>query len=686
MKLSNEQQKHINDLLNQLTLDEKIKLCSGSRFFDTNPIKRLGIKRFRMTDGPFGISMHSSFFRKNTRFPGGICLAATWNPDLAKEYGKAAGEEARAVGRHAILAPSINIDRSPLNGRTFEYFSEDPFLTKELAVSYVKGVQSQKVAACIKHYVANNQETNRFTISAEIDERTLHEIYLRAFRETILEANPWMIMTSYNKVNGKYIFESKELLEDLLWAKWGFSGFVVSDWYSLARSDPPVSPEDCIEAGLSLEMPSANKYKPEFLKQLYSAGKITDSQINKLIIRFLTVMTYVGLFENKKIQLPSKRNTADHQRLSQTMAEDGIVLLKNTGSLLPLNFSTLTKIAVLGPNLNRKFGKLLAGGSSAVKPPYEITPFQGLKERCKDKIQLLNDSSIADVAIVFAGLDHYTNQSMIRRNKRKDVIPFGNDSEGTDRIRLELPESQVQLIKSTAKKNPKTIVVLINGSPIGMDDWLEDVPVVLEAWYSGMHAGRAIANILFGDVNPSGKLPISFPKSLSDSPAHKSPKTFPGENLKVNYEEGIFIGYRYTDGFDIEPLFPFGFGLTYSKFVFKDVTLDKTILKSIDDELKLKIQVFNAGERAGAEVVQVYAKDLECSIKRPPKELIGFQKVYIDSKEQKTIEIPIKAKNLAFYDSKVHNWVIEPGRFFLMIGNSSRDFQLETEIIYSKQE
>ncbi len=682
MKLTKEQQNNVDNLIDQLTSEEKFKLLSGSRFFDTKPIKRLGINRFRMTDGPLGVSMQSSFFRKNTKFPGGICLAATWNPDLSRKFGEAVGTEVRAVGRHAILAPGMNINRTPLNGRTFEYFSEDPFLTKEIAVSFVNGIQSQRVAACLKHYAANNQETDRFTVSAEIDQRTLHEIYLRAFRETIIEADPWMIMSSYNRLNGKYIFANKALLEDLL-KKWGFNGFVVSDWYALARSDPPVSAVECIEAGLSLEMPSANKYKIEVLNQLYSENKISINQIDLLIRRILNVMTLVGLFDDKSVLPRGKRNTTDHQKLAQVIAEEGIVLLKNEGHLLPLNESNLTKIAVLGPNKDKKFGKLLAGGSSAVKPPFEITPLQGLQERCKGKIELINNPSIADVAILFVGLDHSSNQSLIRRRKKRDVIPSGNDSEGTDRIQLELPDSQIELIKSTIKQNPNTIVVLINGSPISMDGWLKEVPVVLEAWYSGMCAGKAITNVLFGEVNPSGKLPMTFPKSLEDSPAHKSSKTFPGENLKVHYEEGIFIGYRYNDQYNVDPLFPFGFGLSYTTFQFESVSQNKKSLTSMDDIVILEIKILNSGDRAGAEVIQVYSQDIESSVERPPKELVGFKKIYIDSKEYKVVKIPIAAKNLAFYDIQTQEWTLEPGKFKLMIGSSSRDIHLTTEIEFS---
>ncbi|MFW9994911.1 MAG: beta-glucosidase [Candidatus Odinarchaeota archaeon] len=676
-----EDQERIDNILKKLTLDEKFHLLSGNRFFSTRQVKRLKIKPFKMTDGPFGVAMHSSVLRKNTRFPGGICLAATWNRDLSEKFGVAVGEETRACGRHSLLGPGININRTPLNGRTFEYFSEDPFLNTEMAIPFVQGVQSQRVAACIKHYVANNQETNRSTVSAEIDERTLHEIYLKSFKGVIENSDPWMVMTSYNKVNGKYLFENKELLKDIL-NEWHFSGFVVSDWLSLARSTPPVSPEDCIKAGLSLEMPMANKYVPEVLMQAYKDGTITDDDLNYNLERLLRVMFLVGLFDDKATLPKGKRNTPEHQELARKMAEDGMVLLKNENNLLPLDETEITKIAVIGPNRDKKFGKLLYGGSSAVKPPYEITPLKGLREKCKGKVNIINDPVKADIVLLFAGLNHDSEGKLVRGDN--DKIYHGNDTEVTDRAKLDLPDEQIDLINRTAKANPNTVVVLLNGSPLAMDSWLKNVPAVLEAWYPGMEGGRAIANVLFGDVNPSGKLPLTFPKSLSDSPAHKSGKSFPGEDRKVYYSEGIFVGYRYFDNNNVEPLFPFGHGLSYTTFALENLRLDKEMLMSSDDSLKINLDVINTGSRFGAEVVQVYVQDLECSVERPPKELVGFEKVYLHPGERKTAEIELKAKDLAFYDVTTRSWQVEPGKFKLLIGTSSRDIHLQKEIVLTE--
>ncbi|MHA2253924.1 MAG: beta-glucosidase [Candidatus Kariarchaeaceae archaeon] len=668
--------KQVDYYLNQLTIEEKFKLLAGNRMYNTHSIKRLGIKPFKMTDGPFGVSMHSSLLRKNTRFPGGICLAASWNKTLAREFGIAVGEEARALGRYAIFAPGININRSPLNGRTFEYLSEDPFLTKELAIPYVKGIQEEKkVAACIKHYVANNQETNRRTIDAQISERTLHEIYLRVFKDVIQEADPWMIMTSYNKVNGKYLMANRELLRDLVFDEWNFKGFVVSDWYACSRSEPRVLTKDCIKAGMSLEMPKADVYHPDFLQKAFDEGTITEEDIDDLLRRLLRVMSLAGLFEKRK-RPKSKRNTPEHQILARKMAEDGMVLLKNDDNILPLNINEINTIAVVGPNKDKKFGKLLYGMSSAVKPPYEITPLKGLKDKCKNKVKFVKEPSKADLVIIFAGLNHDSNIGSLPWRRKKVEIPFGNDTEGVDRIQLELPDEQINLINQTVHQNRNTIVVLLNGSPIAMEGWLEKVPVVLEAWYPGMEGGNAIANILFGETNPSGKLPMTFPNKLSDSPAHKSSLTWPGEGFKTKYEEELFVGYRYFEKENIEPLFPFGYGLSYTKFTFNNFSLDKKELPS-SNTLIISVDVTNSGKYPGAEVLQVYFQDVECSVERPMKELIGFEKVYLDPNETKTVKIAIKAKDLAFYDVDNHNWKLELGKFKIFVGNSSSNIFYE---------
>ena len=678
-KLLSSLDKRVDGVLNVLSASEKVKLLAGNRFFQTHSLKQHGIKAFKMTDGPLGVSRHSSLLRKNTKFPGGICLASSWNRTLAYQFGKALGEETRAVGRHAILAPGINIARSPLNGRTFEYFSEDPLLTKEIAIPMVRGIQSNRIAACIKHYVANNQETNRKLISAEIDERTLNEVYLRAFKDVIKEADPWMLMSGYNKVNGKYTFANKSILKKLL-EKWEFSGFVVSDWFSLSSSDPKVKTIDCLQAGLSLEMPKANVYHPNRLFDLINNKIISIQDIDYVLRPFLRTMFRVGLFEKKESLPKAKRNTKEHQNLARKMAEEGIVLLKNKGNILPLNLDEIDHIAILGPNLKKRFGKLLYGGSSAVVPPYEITPYEALKRRCKNRIKVSTDIDRADIVIIFAGLNHDTQGNILRneRDYKRAELLFGNDTECTDRSGLTLPENQVKLISSVIKRNPNTIVTLINGSPISMG-WLDDVPAVIEAWYPGMEGGYAISNILFGDITPSGKLPITFPQSLEDCSAHKSKETFPGVDLAVSYKEGIFIGYRHFERENITPLFPFGFGLSYTNFEYSNLSVDTKKIAE-NSRIMVSLDITNIGDFRGGEIVQIYSKPSESMIVRPPKELVGFFKVALEPQETQTIYIPIKRKELGYYDIESHNWKVEQGSYELLIGSSSDNIIVTEEV------
>ncbi len=658
------------EMLAGLTLEEKFKLLTSNarrRFYVTDPIKRLEIPSFKMTDGPLGVARHSGSFKKCTRFPATIALAATWNRDLPRAMGKAIAREVASIGRHMLLAPGTNIHRTPLNGRTFEYFSEDPHLTKEMAIPFVKGVQEEGIGACLKHYAANNQETDRRSSNSVVDERTLHEIYLRAFRETVIEADPWAVMGSYNKVNGTYGCEHKYLIRDILMERWNFDGFVVSDWFA---TRPIETTEGCVNGGLSLEMPWPARYKTGSLQKSFEKKLFSEEAIDDLVLRILRVMFLCGAFENGDSPRHDYRNSPEHQELSRKIAEEGMVLLKNDSDLLPLNPNDATTIFVAGPNLKKKFGKLLYGGSSAVVPLYEITPYEGLKERI-GKDCFTDDPEKADIAIIFAGLDHGK----------------GKDSETADRKTLKLPGEQISLIIETAKVNPNTIVVLIAGSPISMDDWLDNVPTVLIAWYAGMESGRAITNVLFGDTSPSGKLPITFPKILSDSPAHSTgyPKTYPGDEEKnVHYEEGILVGYRWFDTKEIEPLFPFGFGLSYTDFIFGSSLIESSTVYEMDDRFEVKVELENIGPRIGSEVIQVYASIEDSAVQRPKQELVGFKKIYIKDKEKAKSVIKINARDLAYYDIKRHDWRLEPGVYRIFIGNSSRSIFDEHEILIKK--
>lgn len=659
----------VEDLLSRLTQEEKYRLLTSHgrlRMYSLKPIKRLAIPSFRLTDGPLGVAMHSSGFKKNTRFPATIALAATWNRELLEEIGIAMGKEARAVGRHVLLGPGINIARTPLNGRTFEYFSEDPYLTKELAIPLVKGVQSQRISACLKHYTANNQETDRMSSSSEVDERALHEIYLRAFKGVVKEADPWSFMTCYNMVNGVYGCENEYLIQETLFDKWGYDGLVMTDWFASRKVK---STARCLNAGLTLEMPWPRMFKEKALEQALNEGTITEETLNDRVRRNLRVMMRTGLFDRPDSLPQGSRNTTEHQVLVRQAAEEGIVLLKNEGNLLPLDMDNLKRINLHGVNLRKKFGRLLYGGSSAVSPSYEVTPLQGIAKKCRGKVKLFTGNALADVAIIFAGLNH----------------GGGGDSESSDRVSLHLDEEQVKKIKQIANYHPKTVVCLIAGSPIAMDEWIGEVEAVVMCWYGGMEAGHAIANVLFGDVSPSGKLPLTFPKRLEDSPAHSTgnPRNYPGdEDKRIYYDEGIYVGYRWFDKKKIEPLFPFGFGLSYTKFEYGDVSLNRQSISKPDAAIAVNVDITNTGQRAGSEVIQVYSSDVDSSIDRPPQELIGFEKVRLNPGESINAAITIRAEDLAFYDTAGHDWKIEPGEFKLLVGKSSRNIFEETEISY----
>jgi beta-glucosidase len=647
-------EERVTDLLKRLTLQEKLSLCAGKNLWSTKPVERLGIRGFRMVDGPNGLGAILSVFKKGTYFPSSICRTATWNPDLSRQFGTALAQEVRSIGYQMVLAPAVNIDRTPLGGRTFEYQTEDPYLNRKMAVAVVQGIQSQRVAACVKHFACNNQETNRTKVSSQVSERSLREIYLQAFEAVVREADAWSVMAAYNKVNGTYCCESHDLLTERLREEWGFRGFVVSDWYA---ANPTTSTEGCVNAGLSLEMPGGgSRYSGKALRTAFEAGKFSEDGLDRNLTGLLRVMFLVGLFDDEKSLPAGSRNTPEHQALARRIAEEGIVLLKNERDILPLKIEEVKRIAVLGPNADKKMG--LKGGSSMVRPPYEVTPLKGLRERCGEKIELVRSPAEADVAVVFAGL----SQGLLK----------GIDTEGEDKKSLELPSDQVALINSTADANPSTVVVLINGSPVTMDGWLEKVPTVVEAWYAGQEAGHAIAAILFGDVNPSGKLPLTFPRRLSDSPAHVSERTFPGAE-DVHYDEGVFVGYRHFDARGIEPLFPFGHGLSYTKFAYENLRISG---------MKVSGDVTNAGDRAGSEVVQLYVHDPTTIVERPLKELKGFKKVHLDPGRTETVTFTLTEEDLSFWDEKTGRWTTEADEYDVLMGSSSRDIRLQGKLGY----
>ncbi|MFX1279327.1 MAG: beta-glucosidase [Promethearchaeota archaeon] len=659
MDISLNLEKRVEDLLERLTLEEKFMLCSGRKWWYTNPIERLGIRSFAMHDGPHGVRVDREGEIKTTYFPSAICRAATWNLGLSEKFGIAIAQEIRDVGAHMLLAPGINIQRTPMCGRTFEYQSEDPYLNKRLAVAVVKGVQSQRIAACIKHFICNNQEANRFTVSSEVSERALQEIYYPAFKASVQEADAWSVMSCYNKLNGIYGAENKHLLKDVLMNEWGFRGFIVTDW---AATRWGTSTETCVNAGLTLEMPAPMKYSVTKMSKAYKEGKFTLEAVNENVKRLLRVMFLVGLFDAENTLPKGSRNTPEHQNLAREIAEEGIVLLKNTGNILPINLEKIKEIAVIGPTANKR--TYLGGGSSDNFPPYEVKPIEGIKEKCNDIVKITNNPSEADITLLFVGLKHKE----------------GGDAEHWDKNSFSLPEKQIELINKTAEENKNTIVINTSGSPVSMMEWIDNIPAVIQAWYGGMEAGNAIAAIIFGEINPSGKLPITFPKKLSDSPAHVSDQTYPGDE-KVFYEEGIFVGYRHFDTKSIDPLFPFGHGLSYTEFTYENLEISQEKISG-NEKFSVNLDIINKGNRFGAEVVQLYIQDVDCSVERPIKELKGFKKIEIEPNERKSVKFEITKDDLSFFDEKSNDWKAEKGKYNILIGSSSRDIRLQTEIEY----
>ena len=648
-------EQRVASLLEALTIDEKLSLCAGQNLWETRAIARLGLKAFRMTDGPRGVAFHSSGFKRCTAFPSGISQAASWDRDLMGRFGEAIGKEAKAVGAQCILGPAINISRTPLNGRTFEYFSEDPLLNGQLAVPVIKGVQKQGVAACVKHFAANNQEKNRMRNSSEVSERALQEIYLPAFKASVEQADAWSIMAAYNAVNGVAACENRDLLQDTLRGEYGFRGFVVSCWFAMRRTS---SPEACVKAGLNLEMPGkGSRYKTKNIKKSFEQGNFSQAELDGNLRGLLRVMLLTAQLDPRA--RTGSRNTAEHQKLAREMSEAGITLLKNANGLLPLNPAKTKSIAVLGPKLKKRNCLPLWGGSAGVWPPYEVTPLQGLIAENRDRFEWVKSPEEADAVLLFVGMSHRP----------------GGDSEAMDRKHLHLPKKQQRLIQATLAANSNTIVVLINGGPLTMP-WLDQVPAVLEAWYPGMEGGRAIARVLFGDCNPSGKLPLTFPKKLEDSPAHQSQRSYPGDKQAVHYEEDIFVGYRHFDKQDIEPLFPFGHGLSYTEFGYTDLRLSAHKL-STQDTLTITMSLTNAGDCPGAEVVQLYIADLQSCDNRPPKALKDFEKITLQAGQSRKLSFELAMTDLSIFCSESLQWRLREGAYSVLLGSSSRDIRLE---------
>jgi beta-glucosidase len=657
-------QKRIESLLKQMTLEEKVSLLAGVDFWRTCAIERLGIPSIKVTDGPHGArtidETNNNVTIPATCFPNGVAMAATWNTDLINQVGSALGEEARARGCAILLGPCINIHRSPLGGRNFESYSEDPYLSSQMTVAIVKGIQSKKVSACVKHFALNNSEYQRMTISSEVDERTMREIYFPSFEKAVKEVGAWSVMCSYNKVNGTFASENHRLLTELLKDEWVFEGLVMSDWFATHTTVPSAN------AGLGLEMPGPARFFGEALVKAVNEGEVEIKSIDDKVRRILGVMLNTGALDGEISAADKNKEFPAHGKLAREVAEEAIVLLKNDKHLLPLEKNKIKTIAVIGPNAAS--ASVQGGGSAQVRPYYKVAPLDAIKGLCGNSVKIdyepgcdtspspdlleraVKAAANADVAIVCVGL-----------NEKQE-------SEGFDRKDMNLPPGQDELISRVAKANPNIIVVLNNGSPVAMP-WLDKVPAVLEAFYPGQECGNAIASILFGLVNPSGKLPDTFPRRLEDNPAFPN---YPGANDKVVYGEGIFVGYRHYDAKKIEPLFPFGYGLSYTSFEYSGLKVSTAKAK---DKIKISINVKNTGKVAGKEVVQLYVSDIACSVPRPPKELKAFTKVALSPGETKKVEFTLTKEALSFYDVILKDWVAEPGDFEIQVGSSSRDIR-----------
>ena len=652
----------IEALIGQMTLEEKAALCTGASAWTTTPIERLGIPEMLVSDGPHGVrrvpDVHEMGAKSlpATCFPTASCLASTWDVDLIKQMGIALGEECIALNVDVLLGPGVNMKRSPLGGRNFEYFSEDPFLAGELAASFINGVQSKGVGVSLKHYAANNQEFQRFSISAEVDERTLREIYLPAFEKAVKQAQPWTIMCSYNKVNGTFASEHPQLLTEILKDEWGFEGLVVSDWGAVRNRVA------ALKAGLDWEMPGPQDRRVKAVVDAVRSGELDEALLNESVRRILRIV-----FKAKETPKVGSFDVDTHHELAHKIASEGMVLLKNDG-ILPLRGQQ--HIAVIGRSAEK--AHFQGGGSSHINATKVAMPFKELQSHAKNAELTYAEGYPADSSFRQDLIEQAVTLAQSAEVALLYIaLPSFKESEGYDRRDLDLTEQQIALIKAVSKVQPKTVVVLNNGAPVAMSEWLDSASAVLEGWMMGQAGGAALADILFGRVNPSGKLGETFPLKLADTPSYTD---FPGGAGKVNYSEGLFIGYRYYDAKQMPVLFPFGHGLSYTTFEYSNVKISAQNFKDVDG-LTVTIDVTNTGKLAGKEIVQVYVHDQKSSLIRPAKELKGFAKVELQPSETKSVSIELDFRSFAYYHPEYKQWITEDGDFDLLIGSSSADIR-----------
>lgn len=734
----------INQLTAKLTLEEKIIMLHGCGLFRTGEVDRLGIPSIRMSDGPMGV--RQEFPDANwipcglsddyvSYLPSNSALAATWNPERAYAGGQVLGEEARGRGKDVILAPGINIKRDPLCGRNFEYMSEDPCLIESMVVPFIKGVQENDVAACVKHFAVNNQETERLAVDTLVDERTLREIYLPGFKAAVQEAGSYSLMNAYNKFRGVFCSESKELLDDILREEWGYDGTIISDWGAVH------STKETAESSMDIEMSVTYNFDDYyFAKPLLEAvkkGEVAEADLDKKIKNILRMMYRLKMLGE---EAPERKcgayNTYEHQQKTLQTAKEAIVLLKNEDKVLPITKERLAiektstpdadglfsarkkKIAVIG--INASYQHAGGGGSAEIKAFYEISPLLGLRQQMGGNVRMEyargyyipGKKDVNEVNWQEASLERRVmgvedpdseeqkalrkeieeNRARLREEavnlaKNADEVIFVGglnhdyDTEGRDRDDMRLPYGQDELIEALLDVNPNTIVVIVAGSPVEMP-WADRAKAIVWSYFSGMETGNALAEILLGKVSPSAKLPETFPVRYTDTVTCKNGEF--GKTDVVEYKEGVFVGYRYYEKEQVKPAFAFGYGLSYTSFDIKD--LQVKAVGNADSDLKdavvtVTASVTNTGDMAGAEVVQCYVADPECSVVRPVKELRGYAKVFLNPGETKTVTIDLPAQAFAFYDVEKKDFTVEAGSFVVYVGNASDNCKLQAEVV-----
>lgn len=701
-------EERVEDALSRLTLKEKIAMVHAQSKFSSAGVPRLGIPEAWMTDGPHGIRPEVLWDEWDqagwtndscVAYPALTCLAATWNPEMSLLYGKSIGEEARYRNKTVLLGPGVNIYRTPLNGRNFEYMGEDPYLSARMVVPYVQGVQQNGVAACVKHFALNNQEINRHTLNVIVDDRALYEIYLPAFKAAVQEGNAWAIMGAYNLYKGQHACHNRYLLNDILKGEWGFDGVVVSDWGGAHDTD------EAITNGLDMEFGSwtdglangtSNAYDNYYLAMPYlqriQQGKVGTKELDDKVRRILRLAFRTTMNPDRPY---GALLSPEHYEAARRIGEEGIVLLQNKDNLLPIDLNRAKKIAVVGENAVKMM--TVGGGSSSLKVQRELSPLDGIKRRVGNRAEVVyargyvGDAS-GEYNGVVTGQDLRDDRSpaeliaeAVKVASDADYVIFigglnksaGQDCEDSDRKGLGLSYGQDEVISALAKANKNLIVVNISGNAIAMP-WVNEVPAIVQDWYLGSEAGSALAAILMGDVNPSGKLPFTFPVKLEDVPAHSLGEysaVRSREVTDIKYNESIFVGYRWTDKQKkVKPLFPFGHGLSYTTFAYGKPTADSKSL-SADGTLTVRVTVKNTGAREGQEVVQLYISDKKSSLPRPVKELKGFKKIKLAPGEEKEVTFTIGKEALSYFDDAQHAWVAEPGKFEAIIAASAADIK-----------